>query len=283
MGLCLNRCSSKTIIYGEATLDNDLKLSVLSTLQEKQLQSNLLQSALRGYFLRKSLIFKDTRILGKIPKKKLGLTWISSHSFSDGIYTGQSLKSNTRVGLGELLLHNGGSYYGYFKNNLYHGMGKLCENQRIFEGEWVSGKKHGYGELKSEVFDYFGYWKHGVYDGKGKEVWKGHCVYEGDFINGKKQGVGRCEFGNQDYYTGEFFDNKFHGIGEFRWNGRKVYKGEWKNGKMHGKGSIIWDSGRVYRGSFKKGKMHGSGERTNNGIVRTYLWNKGKKTAYEDA
>lgn len=278
MGVCLQKCALNLKNPGEVVLDSGRKLQFLTTLSEKPLASNvIIQSAIRGYLTRKSLIFKNTAVLGKILRKKHGLSWISLEKFPDGVYTGQ-VKEGIREGLGELVIAPDIRYYGYFKLGLYHGSGVFCEKNQIFEGKWVRGVKQGYGIWKSEGLEYEGDWKNNNFHGKGKENWYGQCVYIGDFVNGKKEGFGKCEFFNGNFYTGEFKNNLFCGIGEFYWaNKKKTYTGSWDNGKMSGQGMILWENGKKFIGFFQNGAKHGFGKYIHNGKTKRYYWELGVK------
>ena len=64
------------------------------------------------------------------------------------------------------------SYIGYFKDSVIHGKGTMCNNEieDKYEGEYVEGKKHGYGEYFWKNGDYWkGNWENDLYSGEGEK------------------------------------------------------------------------------------------------------------------
>lgn len=62
-------------------------------------------------------------------------------------------------------------YEGERLSNLRHGTGcYYYQNGEIFEGEWKSDKRHGYGILKDEygIDIYNGEWEYDMYHGSGR-------------------------------------------------------------------------------------------------------------------
>lgn len=50
----------------------------------------------------------------------------------------------------------------------------------VYEGEWVLGKKEGYGRLSFSKKEFYeGMWKDGVKNGIGKEIFKNGDAYQG--------------------------------------------------------------------------------------------------------
>ena len=74
-------------------------------------------------------------------------------------------------------------YEGNFKDDRYHGFGKLKQID-----------KHYYAEYNEEMQDigYVGEYEDGLKHGKGKET-QSEEIYEGDFVRGVRQGFGNLE------------------------------------------------------------------------------------------
>ena len=71
----------------------------------------------------------------------------------------------------------------------------LTNNELIFEGEYLNGKRNGKG--KEYFYDgkllFEGEYLNGKRNGKGKEynIFSGNLVYEGEYLNGKRNGKGK--------------------------------------------------------------------------------------------
>ena len=63
-------------------------------------------------------------------------------------------------------------YEGEWKNDLYHGEGKLFENKFVYNGMFMQGKKEGKGRLSSDDNDnyYSGNWKDDDKNGDGNQI-----------------------------------------------------------------------------------------------------------------
>ena len=109
----------------------------------------------------------------------------SKSGISKSIYKKKEIKKH--------ILKNGNYYIGEYENGLVHGKGTLYnENGRIiYKGDWVYGKKDGYGEYFSKTqddYDYKGYWKNGLRHGSGKYYKDGRILYSGNFVNDNAEG-----------------------------------------------------------------------------------------------
>ena len=144
------------------------------------------------------------------------------------------------------LYYKSGNYYiGECEYNLPHGEGTLYnENEGIiYKGDWVSGKKEGYGEYFSQTqdgYDYKGYWKNGLRHGSGKYYEDGRILYSGNFVNDNVDGKGTLYYKNGKIkYDGNWVDNRMEGYGKYIFEDGHYYKGYWKNGKKKWKRNII--------------------------------------------
>ena len=111
---------------------------------------------------------------------------------------------------GKISWKDGGSYEGYFENDLFNGEG-------IYK--WKEGRM------------YKGMWHDGKMEGKGKITYVDGSYYEGDFIAGKKNGNGKYFWEKNKYYDGKWKDDKQNGYGAYYKNGKKK-EGIWINGHL---------------------------------------------------
>ena len=96
-----------------------------------------------------------------------------------------------------------GSYNNY---GLYHGNGKITNNEGTYDGEWKNGFFDGQGVfswLNGNKYD--GQWKNGIFDGQGVYTSANGDKYEGQWKDGKYQGV--YTSANGDKYEGQLKDD----------------------------------------------------------------------------
>ena len=195
-----------------------------------------------------------------------------------------TIKASFKVvnALGERVIHE---YTGEYSNNSLNGHGVMVySNNQSYDGEWLNGKRHGFGEFKSTDGSYEGEWKddkpngHGVHkhkytDSTGKEV---EDVYIGQFKDSCFDGYGTLTSTLGTKYAGDWVKDERHGHGVFTkqkvvtFEGanidvQSVYTGQWVNNRQQGEGRIeitTLDTGKViyiYEGEFKDGRKHGQG------------------------
>jgi len=161
-----------------------------------------------------------------------------------------------------------------------------------YQGDNVSGKRHGYGKCtwssgEYEGRVYVGQWRNDLREGRGVCSWADGAVYEGEWKRDKKDGKGRMRFSDGVLFVGEWKNNAKHGHGVMtdsdgnviqsgRWEndlivcgGHEIntldykYVGDVVNGKREGKGNCTWIrgsvTGQVYEGDWKSDKMEGRG------------------------
>ena len=141
-------------------------------------------------------------------------------------------------------------------------------NELIYEGEYLKGKRNGHGKeyYYEGKLKFEGEYLKGKRNGYGKEYdYDGNILFEGDYLNGKKwNGKGysnnvtelNYELKNGkglmiDYdkscyleYEGDYLNGKRNGKGkEYDYRGNLKFEGEYLNGKRSGKGKKYYVSG----------------------------------------
>ncbi len=150
------------------------------------------------------------------------------------------------------------TWQGYFKaghsQRLYiiYGLDNEIES---YEGDYVDGKRHGYGRIKGRNgLIYTGEFKNGIIEGQGVMTLKNGYKYEGDFKDGKAYGNGTIYYLDGSIYTGGVKNSLRDGYGTYR--GIISYSGDWSDDKYHGQG--VQESGGVTTyGNFVRGKWDG--------------------------
>ena len=161
------------------------------------------------------------------------------------IYHG-SFKNGEKNGKGiEFFRHSDGriKYEGYFKNNLYHGKGKLYNEYGFcFVGTFKNGKKEGAFNVISE-------------DGK--------LMKENYYKNDRLHGICKFYFDSGELkLVANFKNNEANGAGKgYYKNGNVSFEGRYRNGEYYGKGKQYGrDKKLLFIGTFfnnylKKGTM----------------------------
>ncbi|KAL9645842.1 hypothetical protein ABK040_003574 [Willaertia magna] len=160
--------------------------------------------------------------------------FITQLLFNDGEYKGDVNNLNEPNGIGFWKsLNMDCSYYGNFLNGKKHGFGKFITKDIIFEGEFKNDEMDGNGELKVIFGEhlnsrYLGEFKFGMRNGYGIQY---YC-YNNDTINDITI-IMIDEYGNKchEWYRGEWEDDIRSGMGEFRSNNEWKY-GMWKNNDL---------------------------------------------------
>ncbi len=196
-------------------------------------------------------------------------------------------------------------YDGQCKNNLPDGQGSFYSTnpdvQYLYAGEWVGGKRQGYGDtvypngdayygewLNDEYSgigryryangdSYDGEWKNNLPNGKGKYVAKSF-TYAGDWLQGWIHGTGRLDYSNGDTYEGDFSEGQKCGQGAYFFANGNSYEGEFYNDKINGLGIFTFTDGNRYEGEFSDGKIYGNGtlyySDTSGVVTITAFWDK---------
>ena len=107
----------------------------------------------------------------------------------------------------------------------------------LYSGEFLNGKKHGYGEeIIPEVNGsdrYVGQFREGRRHGRGIYYFANGGKYEGELVRDQFTGDGSFESPNGDRYVGQFRNGQFAGEGIYTFaNGNVVQEGVFENGKF---------------------------------------------------
>ena len=110
-------------------------------------------------------------------------------------------------------------------------------NNFVYEGEWVEGKRHGQGTCTyawPNSLIYVGEWKGDERHGQGKETYANGNFYEGSWLDNKRHGQGTLTFANGGINEGALLDGKGDGRGKFTYPDGTVYEGDWIDDKNEG-------------------------------------------------
>jgi hypothetical protein len=180
------------------------------------------------------------------------------------------------------------------------GYGIFEFSNAVYKGNWVNGKRDGYGEMFYNDGDVIkGNFKSDHQNGRCTTYFSNGDVsiddYENDlqinpvsyiFGQSKRLGCisGNCVtgFGTKVYpngeYTGEFLNGKEHGKGILVTSTGYRYEGEFKDGQKNGRGNCIWPNGNKYDGEFNNGVKDGKGKFYYlGGKVYDGFWKRDKK------
>ena len=88
-----------------------------------------------------------------------------------------------------------------------------ANNEMIFEGKYVNGKKNG----KGKEYDY-----------------NGNLIFEGEYLNGKRNGKGKeYDYDGDLIFEGEYLNGKRNGKGkEYDYDGKLKFEGEYLDGNI---------------------------------------------------
>lgn len=157
------------------------------------------------------------------------------------------------------MLENGSFYCGSVYDDLPSGHGRLEHGDRIYEGEFLKGKRHGHGvETGARNYRYDGGWEHDKYHGSGILVRGGNVTYEGTFRHGQYHGKGTLVISDNEWYRGEWSNGMHHGTGT-RKNADGSYHGDFYYNLRHGRGAMSYADGTVYIGQWRRNLCHGKG------------------------
>ena len=137
-----------------------------------------------------------------------------------------------------------------------HGRGKYVYPNKAFsyEGEYLHGKKHGFGRFEIKGHSYYeGEFSEDEVTGKGLQVYENGSTYEGDFVLGEKHGKGiSFDKRRNERYTGEFERNARHGEGLLvLMDTETTYEGNFEKQKPSGRGKVLVPATQqIYEGNF---------------------------------
>lgn len=136
-----------------------------------------------------------------------------------------------------------------------------------YEGNFLNGKKHGFGKYcypASVGKIYEGQFEYDIQNGKGKVSYKSGAEFNGFFVNGLKKGHGKQLYATGEVSHGEYNNDVRNGVNTTVWINGDEYYGMYVNDKRSGKGKFIdGDSGDIYEGDFKDNMKNGYGRLVN--------------------
>ena len=210
-------------------------------------------------------------------------------SFNGEKYEGQCVEKLYH-GIGKLSNQEGGDeeYYGQFKNGKRSGLGYWNDNQNGLKylGFFYNDIRSGYGSLTTNNGNRLiqGQFINGVAMNFGILSDKSEKYsYKGNLKNGKLEGYGEEE-DQGGKYQGMFKNGIRNGIGIYQDNSSTIkYIGGWINDDRYGFGEEIYKrSGDIYRGQFVNNVKHGRGwyYHKNQGLTYTGLFEFGVRSGF---
>ena len=188
---------------------------------------------------------------------------------------------------------DGAEYDGQVKEGgTFHGFGKYTCRNWTYIGEYVDGKRTGYGKLEffkittgcppvEALKMYEGTHQDNKIQGYGNAIYRSGDEYLGELDCLKRQGYGKMVYVDGTHYEGLWKDGFRHGYGGFCWSRSSTYHGEWEKDKAQGYGNRVWTNGDVYEGEFHMHKRHGRGLIIYpQGEKYDGYWLKGKRNGY---
>ena len=169
----------------------------------------------------------------------------------------------------------------------------VYHDNRIYQGEWLRDKEHGFGTLwtpdKKRII-YQGEWERGRIHGRGKYYYYGDdqvdsnrgpqrtARYEGEFRENLRHGSGLYVLPNGSTYDGQWQNGAMNGRGVFTWPDGSVYDGDWKDNRRNGNGLLKASDSFVYEGSWVNNTMEGRGSATYpDGQEYHGMWSNGRR------
>ena len=168
---------------------------------------------------------------------------------------------------------------GRYKKDGINGLGSeylLNKKILIFKGEYLNGKRSGYGrEFENHKMIFEGNYLNGKRNGQGKEYIDRELIFEGNYLNGKRNGKGKKYYNDGVlkfegiYLDGKKWNGKMFGknckevselkngkarITKYYENGELKFEGEYLNGKKNGKGKEYEFNEELFDGEYLNGK-----------------------------
>ena len=97
-----------------------------------------------------------------------------------------------------------------YKNNDMTSGVQTFENGDIYTGDFLDGKKHGKGVLKTlSDRTYDGGWENDLPHGYGVNTFPNGKIYKGEYKKGRPFGDGQCTYSDGSTYTGKWVNGEF--------------------------------------------------------------------------
>ena len=171
-----------------------------------------------------------------------------------------------REGQGTETWPGGTKYEGEFKADKFHGKGIITKGRSKYAGDFVHGRKEGYGFMVFEgASTYEGEWRGGRMEGFGEYILSDGSRYEGSWENGLKSDLGMHTKANGERFDGNWKGGKKNGDGVYRWNNGKTRKGIWHDDKL-----MKWTSNESFGSiiNFTKGRPQHLNKKGNIKIIK---------------
>lgn len=176
------------------------------------------------------------------------------------VYAGE-FTNGAITGSGTLHYANGDRYTGKLNYGRAHGRGVLETRGGLYEGEFRNDRYHGMGKLADKGGNiYTGAFEDGHFHGRGVYATTDGRTYNGEFVGGNFTGAGIYTDRKGTHYEGGFANWVFHGKGRLRDEAGDQYIGYFDHGSLKGKGEYIGKDGSRYQGDFEYGRFHGRGK-----------------------
>jgi hypothetical protein len=142
---------------------------------------------------------------------------------------------------GEIEFSDGRVYSGEWIDGKPNGTGKITipdldyVSYMIIEDNQESNNKNGTREITinyDSVVSYEGEWVDGKRHGFGKTTWWSENYYKGEYINGFRDGKGLLKGEDWGEYVGEWKNNRIHGSGTITFLDGEKWIGDFKKGKI---------------------------------------------------
>eukprot|EP01084_Bolivina_argentea_P224133 379075_1 len=118
-------------------------------------------------------------------------------------YIGRVDKFERKCGYGKMMYSWGDTFQGRWKNDKYHGWGKLNRGVRSYEGEFKYGELTGNGMMKTDKGSYIGCFRKRKFNGFGKLVFTDGASYEGNWRSGEASGHGVFTLPSGTFYVSD--------------------------------------------------------------------------------
>ena len=97
----------------------------------------------------------------------------------------------------------------YNNDDMTNGI-QTFENGDIYTGDFLDGKKHGHGVLKTQSNrTYDGSWENALPHGFGVNTFPNGKIYKGEYKKGKPFGDGQWGYSDGSTYTGKWINGEF--------------------------------------------------------------------------
>jgi len=225
--------------------------TALDEVEEVYLQERRASHTFKNHQLFKEGIYNGDWVLG-LPKGTGSVTCADGRvfhgQFENGVPHGRAtLTCPSDVGAVKFV-------EGEWQNGLLHGSASvLYHNGEKYVGDWVAGKRAGFGILRSLAgHKYVGCWLNDLRHGRGiHEDNRGGTKYLGAWHDGQRQGKGTIVTESGLYVTGVFASDRLQGRAFLRDKDNTRFVGEFTSEFfVHGRGVLSLPSGQKLEGHF---------------------------------